>query len=115
MAKRILVSTRKGLFDVVKSRGGWAVKDGHFLGDTITLVSPHGAATPFGTAPRSKPYQISTIFELGMSEYDRMMIFMPLAVVLSDALSSAEKIAKDLGKETPTIKYAGAEILVSIR
>jgi lipoprotein-releasing system permease protein len=49
------------------------------LGDTVTLVSPRGAATPFGTAPRSKAYQISSIFELGMSEYDRMMIFMPLA------------------------------------
>ncbi len=48
------------------------------LGDSIALVSPHGAATPFGTAPRSKPYQITSIFELGMSEYDRMMIFMPL-------------------------------------
>ena len=49
------------------------------LGDTVTLVSPRGAATPFGNAPRSKPYVISSIFELGMSEYDRMMIFMPLA------------------------------------
>jgi lipoprotein-releasing system permease protein len=49
------------------------------LGDTVTLVSPRGAATPFGTAPRSKSYQITSIFELGMSEYDRMMIFMPLA------------------------------------
>jgi lipoprotein-releasing system permease protein len=49
------------------------------LGDTVTLVSPHGAATPFGTAPRSKAYQITSIFELGMSEYDRMMIFMPLS------------------------------------
>ena len=49
------------------------------LGDSVTLVSPRGAATPFGTAPRSKAYQIASIFELGMSEYDRMMIFMPLA------------------------------------
>jgi lipoprotein-releasing system permease protein len=49
------------------------------LGDTITLVSPRGASTPFGTAPRSKPYVIAAVFELGMSEYDRMMIFMPLA------------------------------------
>jgi lipoprotein-releasing system permease protein len=49
------------------------------LGDTVTLVSPRGATTPFGTAPRSKPYVISSLFELGMSEYDRMMIFMPLA------------------------------------
>jgi lipoprotein-releasing system permease protein len=49
------------------------------LGDSVTLVSPRGAATPFGTAPRSKAYQITSIFELGMSEYDRMMIFMPLS------------------------------------
>ena len=49
------------------------------LGDSVTLVSPRGAATPFGTAPRSKPYVISALFELGMSEYDRTIIFMPLA------------------------------------
>ena len=49
------------------------------VGDQITLVSPRGATTPFGTAPRSKPYTIAAIFELGMSEYDRMMVFMPLA------------------------------------
>ena len=48
------------------------------LGDTITLVSPRGATTPFGVAPRSKPYVITALFELGMSEYDRMMVFMPL-------------------------------------
>jgi lipoprotein-releasing system permease protein len=48
------------------------------VGDTLTLVSPRGASTPFGTAPRSKPYMISAIFELGMSEYDKTMIFMPL-------------------------------------
>jgi lipoprotein-releasing system permease protein len=47
-------------------------------GDSITLVSPKGAATPFGTAPRIKRYAISAIFELGMSEYDKAMIFMPL-------------------------------------
>lgn len=49
------------------------------VGDQITLVSPRGATTPFGTAPRSKPYTIAAVFELGMSEYDRMMVFMPLA------------------------------------
>jgi lipoprotein-releasing system permease protein len=49
------------------------------VGDTVTLVSPRGAATPFGTAPRIKPYKVLAIFEMGMSEYDRTMIFMPLA------------------------------------
>jgi len=49
------------------------------VGDRVTLVSPRGATTPFGTAPRIKPYKVAAIFELGMSEYDRTMIFMPLA------------------------------------
>lgn len=49
------------------------------VGDQITLISPRGASTPFGTAPRSKSYPIAAVFELGMSEYDKTMIFMPLA------------------------------------
>ncbi|MFL5042760.1 MAG: lipoprotein-releasing ABC transporter permease subunit [Xanthobacteraceae bacterium] len=49
------------------------------LGDVVSLVSPRGTSTPFGTAPRTRPYRISAIFEMGMSEYDRTMVFMPLA------------------------------------
>lgn len=48
------------------------------LGDRISLVTPRGAQTPFGTAPRTRSYQINAIFEMGMSEYDRTMVFMPL-------------------------------------
>ena len=48
------------------------------VGDSISLVSPKGASTPFGTAPRIKRYPISVIFELGMSEYDKTMVFLPL-------------------------------------
>ncbi len=47
-------------------------------GDSITLVAPKGASTPFGTAPRIKRYQVLATFELGMSEYDKSMVFMPL-------------------------------------
>lgn len=37
MAPSVLVSTRKGLFEVAKGSRGWAVKEGHFLGDNVTL------------------------------------------------------------------------------
>lgn len=47
-------------------------------GDNITLLSPRGAITPFGTAPRVKAYPIVAIFEIGMSEYDSSFVFMPL-------------------------------------
>lgn len=49
------------------------------IGDTITLVSPRGAATVFGTTPRIKAYPIVAIFEIGMSEFDAAFVFMPLA------------------------------------
>lgn len=48
------------------------------VGDKVTLVAPRGATTPFGTAPRVKRYNLGAIFEMGMSEYDNTIIFMPL-------------------------------------
>ncbi|HKG77441.1 MAG TPA: lipoprotein-releasing ABC transporter permease subunit [Beijerinckiaceae bacterium] len=49
------------------------------IGDTITLITPRGAATPFGTAPRIKGYPVTAIFEIGMSEFDSAFVYMPLA------------------------------------
>jgi len=51
---------------------------GLFVGDSLTLVSPKGAVTPFGTSPRIKAYPVAAIFEIGMSEYDATFVFMPL-------------------------------------
>jgi lipoprotein-releasing system permease protein len=51
---------------------------GLVLGDMITLVSPDGDVTPLGTTPRVKAYPIVAIYEIGMSEYDSAIIFMPL-------------------------------------
>ncbi len=48
------------------------------VGDNITLLSPRGAITPFGTAPKVGAFPIKAIFELGMSEYDASFVFMPL-------------------------------------
>ncbi|BAT60253.1 lipoprotein-releasing system transmembrane protein LolE [Variibacter gotjawalensis] len=48
-------------------------------GDTITLVAPRGSVTAFGTVPRIKAYKVAAIFEVGMSEYDAGIVFMPLA------------------------------------
>ncbi|NGO64448.1 lipoprotein-releasing ABC transporter permease subunit [Rhizobium daejeonense] len=47
-------------------------------GDTITLVSPEGDVTPLGVNPRVKSYPVSGVFEIGMSEYDSSIIYMPL-------------------------------------
>jgi lipoprotein-releasing system permease protein len=47
-------------------------------GSMITLVSPEGAPTPFGMAPRRKSYEAAAVFNVGMSEYDAVFIYMPL-------------------------------------
>jgi lipoprotein-releasing system permease protein len=52
---------------------------GLVLGDTITLVSPDGDVTPLGTTPRLKGYPVAAIFEVGMSEYDSSIVYMPLS------------------------------------
>ncbi len=38
MSDALLVSTRKGLFDVKRNATGWEVAAGHFLGDNVTLA-----------------------------------------------------------------------------
>jgi lipoprotein-releasing system permease protein len=76
---------RFGTFDGFDASGGIAVGIrlantlGVQLGDEISVVAPRGASTPFGTAPRIKRYPIVAIFEIGMSEYDATIAFLPLA------------------------------------
>lgn len=48
------------------------------MGDTLTLISPKGSQTPFGTTPRIKSYPITGVFNIGMSEYDSNFVYMPL-------------------------------------
>ncbi len=55
-----------------------ALKMGLIPGDEITLISPNGKITAFGTVPRMKSYKIAGTFDFGMFEYDSNYIFMPL-------------------------------------
>lgn len=71
------------------------------VGDSITLVSPRGAQTPFGTAPRTKAYKITALFEMGMSEYDRTMVFMPLAEAQRYFSRGAEVDALEIVVDNP--------------
>jgi lipoprotein-releasing system permease protein len=48
------------------------------VGDKITLISPKGTVTAFGTVPRIKAYSIVCVFNVGMSEFDSSIIFMPI-------------------------------------
>ena len=48
------------------------------VGSKITLVSPQGAATAFGTIPRVRAYTVVALFQVGMNEYDSGYVFLPL-------------------------------------
>jgi lipoprotein-releasing system permease protein len=48
------------------------------VGDQVSLITPRGPSTALGTAPRVKSYPVVAIFEIGMSEYDSSIMFMPL-------------------------------------
>jgi len=48
------------------------------LGDDLTLISPKGKVTAFGSVPRIKSYRIAAIYEVGMFEFDQGFVFLPL-------------------------------------
>ena len=82
--KSVATNIRQGTLDGFDSTEGLVIGTrlaqtlGLSLGDKLTLVSPRGTVTPFGTTPRVKTYPVTAIFEIGMSEYDLAFIFMPM-------------------------------------
>jgi lipoprotein-releasing system permease protein len=47
-------------------------------GSKITLTSPRGMQTAFGTIPRVQSFNVGAIYNVGMYEYDNGFVFMPL-------------------------------------
>ena len=67
------------------------------VGDHVTLISPNGNPSAFGTVPRMKAYRVIGVVEIGMFEYDNNFIYMPLALAqkffrLRGAVSSLEVV-----------------------
>ncbi|HUU67264.1 MAG TPA: lipoprotein-releasing ABC transporter permease subunit [Methyloceanibacter sp.] len=85
------------------------------VGDEVSILTPRGPATALGTAPRVKRYPVVAIFEIGMSEYDASILFMPLkeaqryfsvpdsVTVLEVVLNSPDEV----GELAPKIITAG--------
>jgi lipoprotein-releasing system permease protein len=57
---------------------GLAQRFGLAAGGNLTLVSPQGAATAFGTIPRVRAYRVVAVFQVGMNEYDSNYAFLPI-------------------------------------
>ena len=48
------------------------------IGSKVTLVSPDGAATAFGTVPRVRTYHAVAIFDAGVNDYNSGVVFLPM-------------------------------------
>ena len=85
-AKRKLLadSVAGGTADVLSQKGTVVIGDrlaqklGVYVGEDITLISPKGTVTAFGSVPRMRSYTVGGTFSVGMYEYDANFIFMPM-------------------------------------
>lgn len=70
------------------------------VGDRISLVSPQGRTTVFGTVPRVRAYRVVALFNVGMNEYDSSFVFLPLQAAqtyfqVQDGATQVEVFAED--------------------
>ena len=91
-------------------------------GDSITVISPSGGATPFGSTPRTKAYTVGGLFTVGMSQYDQAYVYMPLeqAQLLFGREQSVDEVEIKLddpdrsGDVRPQVAAAaGADVVVT--
>jgi lipoprotein-releasing system permease protein len=70
------------------------------VGDQISLINPQGVSTPFGTVPRIVAYRIVALFEVGVFEYDKAFVVMPMSdaqtlLRLGEAVGMIEVVTED--------------------
>ena len=51
---------------------------GAYPGSEIALISPDGRSTPIGTVPRIVSYTVGAVFEVGVYDYDKAFVVMPM-------------------------------------
>jgi lipoprotein-releasing system permease protein len=92
---------------------------GAFPGAEISLISPDGRSTPVGTVPRIVTYTVGAIFEVGIFEYDKAFVIMPMQdaqtlLLLGDGVGMVEiqvddpdKVAETLASLQPLVRGRG--------
>src|SRR5205814_10053564 len=51
---------------------------GAFPGSQITLWNPEGRSTVMGTVPREVTYTVGAVFEIGVYDYDKAFVLLPM-------------------------------------
>ena len=78
------------------------------IGGQISLISPQGQSTPFGTVPRIVSYRVAAVFEIGVYDYDNAYVVMPIAdaqtlLMRGDAVGMGELQTTDADKGGPIL------------
>ncbi|MBV8686375.1 MAG: lipoprotein-releasing ABC transporter permease subunit [Alphaproteobacteria bacterium] len=76
---------------------------GATIGGEISLITPEGRTTPFGTVPRIVSYQVAAVFEVGVYDYDKAFVIMPIEdaqnfLMLGDSVGMVELQTSDADK-----------------
>lgn len=85
-----------------------AQKLGVTIGDTVTIINPNGAMTPFGSTPQIRTYPVNVVFDLGMVEFDSFFIYMPMEPAQT-YFRMFDEVLKP-GVEPPPLDATDAEI-----
>ncbi len=85
------------------------------LGDSITVINPAGRSTPFGTVPRQVAYQVAAIFEVGIYDYDKAFIVMPMEdaqtlLLLGDVVGMIEVTTVDADRVGQILEPLAAKV-----
>ncbi|MDR1391154.1 MAG: lipoprotein-releasing ABC transporter permease subunit [Holosporales bacterium] len=85
------------------------------IGDFLKILVPDGLITPFGKLPKEEQFEVLGIFEIGMSEYDKNIILMPLEAAQSlfdfeNRVSQIEIFLKNVDKSERISKKLANEI-----
>ena len=70
------------------------------VGSPITILSPEGRTTPFGTVPRIVDYNVAAIIETGLYDFDKAFVVMPMEdaqefLMMGDAVGMVEVTTTD--------------------
>ncbi|MFZ5746282.1 MAG: lipoprotein-releasing ABC transporter permease subunit [Pseudomonadota bacterium] len=88
---------------------------GASVGSKITIINPAGASTPFGTMPRSVSYTIAAIVEIGVYDYDKTFVIMPMQdaqtlLLMGDSVGMVELDTVDPDKVDTILAPLGAKV-----
>ena len=92
---------------------------GAYPGSEISLISPEGRSTVVGTVPRIVSYTVGAVFEVGVYDYDKAFVVMPMEdaqqlLMLGDQVgivelqtSNPDKVAEIVAPLQPLIRGRG--------